>query len=70
VSTPDPHVLYSTTPKKAPTDTRQYKYLILSNQMKVLLISDPDSTQAGCVAAVNVGSYYDSNSALGFTHAL
>lgn len=41
---------------KSPNDTREYRYLELPNAMKVLLVSDPDSSKAAAAMNVAVGS--------------
>jgi len=40
---------------KSPLDTRDYRYLLLQNDMKVLLISDKDTDKAAAAMSVHVG---------------
>lgn len=40
---------------KSPKDTREYRGLILKNQMKVLLISDTKTDKSAASLHVNVG---------------
>ena len=41
------------------SDDRLYKYLVLPNELKVLLISDPTTEKGSAAIDVNVGSYSD-----------
>ena len=43
--------------QKSPNDTRDYRGLILKNQLKVLLISDPETDESAAAMRVNVGNY-------------
>lgn len=45
--------------KRFTTDLRQYRTLILSNGISVLLISDPNSTQSAVSLSISVGKYYN-----------
>ena len=47
---------------KSPNDKRDYRGLILSNQMKVLLISDPTTDKSAASLDVNVGKFQINNS--------
>lgn len=47
---------------------RQVRKLCLENQLKVLLISDPGSSQSGAALAVNVGSWDDPQPRPGMAH--
>jgi len=38
------------------TDKRSYRFLQLQNKLRVLLVSDPESTRAGAALRVNVGA--------------
>jgi insulysin len=38
------------------TDKRSYRFLQLKNKLRVLLVSDPESTRAGAALRVNVGA--------------
>lgn len=40
---------------KSPLDTREYMFIRLQNDMKVLLISDKDTDKAAAALSVNVG---------------
>ncbi len=55
---------------KSPADDRDYRYLILDNGLKVLLISDPDTDKSAAAVDVNVGSYQDPDNRLGLAHFL
>lgn len=55
---------------KSPTDDRDYRYIILDNGLKVLLISDPDTDKSASAVDVNVGSYQDPDDRLGLAHFL
>ena len=55
---------------KSPQDHRQYEYFVLPNQMKVLLISDPDTDKAAASMDVNVGSSSDPRGRQGLAHFL
>ena len=56
--------------RKSPNDSREYKTLILSNQMEVLLISDPDSDQAVVSLDVLAGQIHDPKERQGLAHFL
>ena len=55
---------------KSPADDRGYRHFTLSNGLKVLLISDPDTDKAAAAVDVNVGSYMDPDNRLGLAHFL
>jgi len=55
---------------KSPNDTRQYRALILENQLKVLLISDPETDKAAASMDVNAGSNSDPEDFQGLAHFL
>ena len=42
---------------KSPLDTRDYTFIRLQNDMKVLLISDKDTDKAAAALSVNVGEF-------------
>lgn len=46
----------SNSPAKSPNDDNQYRYLVLENNMQVLLISDPQTRKAAAALDVMVGS--------------
>lgn len=43
---------------KSPKDQRLYRGLILTNKMKVLLISDPSTKKSAASMAVGVGTFH------------
>jgi insulysin len=45
--------------EKSASDERLYRYLVLPNELRVLLVSDPSSEKASAAIDVNVGSYSD-----------
>lgn len=55
---------------KSDNDHRAYRYLELPNQLRVLLISDPDSDKAAASLDVNVGSGADPEAYPGLAHFL
>ncbi|WP_439134846.1 insulinase family protein [Pseudomaricurvus sp.] len=55
---------------KSPNDNRDYKYLTLPNQLRVLLISDPTTDKASAALDVNVGSGDDPRDREGLAHFL
>ncbi|GAB3095158.1 peptidase M16 [Aestuariicella hydrocarbonica] len=55
---------------KSPNDERDYQYLSLSNQLRVLLISDPKSDKASAALDVDVGSADDPQDRQGLAHFL
>ena len=55
---------------KSPNDSRQYEYLVLPNQMKVLLISDPEADKAAAALTVGVGSSSNPRDREGLAHFL
>ncbi|QSX34965.1 insulinase family protein [Shewanella avicenniae] len=54
----------------SPNDTREYRFITLSNGIKTLLVSDMDATQAAASVAVNVGHFDDPVSRPGMAHFL
>ncbi|ODS22725.1 hypothetical protein AB835_12540 [Candidatus Endobugula sertula] len=56
--------------KKGQIDQRKYHYLTLSNQLRVLLISDKDTDKAAASLDVNVGSMDDPGGRHGLAHFL
>jgi len=50
------------------TDKRDYRFLILENNLRVMLVSDPESTRAGAALRVNVGA--SSENIMGLAHFL
>ncbi len=57
-------------PVKSPNDDRQYRYLMLDNNLPVLLISDPDSNKSAASMDVSVGSGDDPQDRPGLAHFL
>jgi secreted Zn-dependent insulinase-like peptidase len=55
---------------KSPNDHRQYQYLQLGNDLKVLLVEDMQATQAAASMAVNVGHFDDPATRPGMAHFL
>lgn len=55
---------------KPASDTRQYRALILPNQLRVLLISDPETDKAAAGMSVQVGSMADPWNRQGLAHLL
>ncbi len=55
---------------KSENDKREYRYLTLSNELKVLLISDPTADKSAASLDVNVGSSDDPAEREGLAHFL
>uniref|UniRef100_A0A1D1YFR5 Zinc-metallopeptidase, peroxisomal n=1 Tax=Anthurium amnicola TaxID=1678845 RepID=A0A1D1YFR5_9ARAE len=55
---------------KARTDKRDYRRIVLSNSLEVLLISDPDTDKAAASMNVAVGSFSDPDGLEGLAHFL
>lgn len=55
---------------KPPQDNREYQYLELENQLKVMLVSDPDIKTPAVALAVGVGSYQNPMQQQGLAHYL
>jgi insulysin len=62
--------LAATAPIKSPNDDNEYRYITLDNQLRVLLISDPDSDKAAASMNVAVGSGNDPADREGMAHFL
>jgi insulysin len=63
--------LYSyTNINKSTLDTNQYKYIVLKNGLKLLLISDKSTDKSGCSLCVNIGSFDEPESVSGLSHFL
>ncbi|UPQ87210.1 insulinase family protein [Vibrio sinaloensis] len=54
----------------SPNDTNQYRYLTLSNGVRVLLIHIPDAQKSAAALAVNVGHFDDPIDRQGMAHYL
>lgn len=55
---------------KSPNDDRQYQALLLSNQLQVVLVSDPSLENSAASLAVGVGSAQDPQDHQGLAHYL
>ncbi len=55
---------------KSPNDERRYRYLTLDNEMRVLLVSDPNADKAAASLVVFRGSYDDPAEYPGLAHFL
>ncbi|XP_057982106.1 insulin-degrading enzyme-like 1, peroxisomal [Malania oleifera] len=55
---------------KPRTDKREYRRIVLSNALEVLLISDPETDKAAASMAVNVGCFSDPEGLEGLAHFL
>ena len=67
---PIPETVVSDDIIKSPNDTRDYRYLILPNGLKVLLISDAKADKAAAALAVYRGSFDDPLDRPGLAHFL
>jgi secreted Zn-dependent insulinase-like peptidase len=56
--------------EKGQVDDREYQYLVLQNQLRVLLISDPQADKAAAALDVHVGSSDDPKDREGLAHFL
>ncbi|PMH41825.1 peptidase M16 [Vibrio sp. 10N.286.49.B3] len=54
----------------SPNDTNQYRYLTLSNDLRVLLINDSNAQKSAAAMAVNVGHFDDPIDREGLAHYL
>ncbi|WP_423839704.1 insulinase family protein [Vibrio mytili] len=55
---------------QSPNDSNQYRYLTLSNNLRVLLIHSDTAQQSAAALAVNVGHFDDPNDRQGLAHYL
>ncbi|MCE3252414.1 MAG: peptidase, partial [Cellvibrio sp.] len=55
---------------KSENDKRNYRYLLLDNQLRVLLISDPDTEKSATALDVNVGANQNPPERPGLAHFL
>jgi insulysin len=53
---------------KSSIDERVYKAITLKNNMRVLLISDPDTLRSAAALDVHVGSFSDPEAVPGLAH--
>ena len=58
----------ATVVQKRPSDAREYRALLLPNQLRVLLISDKSSNRAAAALDVHVGSFSDPADVPGIAH--
>ena len=69
-SSPSDKIVTSVSPFKSDNDQREFRYLELPNQLRVLLISSPGSDKAAAALDVNVGSRQDPIDRQGLAHFL
>ena len=62
--------MVTVSPRKSPNDTREYRYLTLPNQLKVLLVSDPETDKSAAALSVYRGSFHEPNARPGLAHFL
>ena len=56
--------------RKSPNDAREYRYLVLANKMRVLLVSDPETDKAAAALSVYRGSFHEPEDRPGLAHFL
>ena len=56
--------------QKSPNDDRSYRYLVLENELRVLLVSDPDTDRAAASLTVLRGYYSEPEAYPGLAHFL
>lgn len=56
--------------RKSPNDLRSYRYLVLDNQLRVLLVSDPETDKAAASLSVLRGYYHEPAEFQGLAHFL
>lgn len=54
----------------SPNDTNSYRYITLLNQLRVLLICDPNAQKSAAALAINVGHFDDPTDREGLAHYL
>ncbi len=54
----------------SPNDTNSYRYITLPNQLRVLLICDPNAQKSAAALAINVGHFDDPTDREGLAHYL
>ncbi len=54
----------------SPNDKKVYRYLTLANQLRVLLVQDPDATRSAAALSVEVGHFHDPEDRQGMAHFL
>ncbi len=55
---------------KSPNDSKEYQYITLTNQLRVLLIHDAKASNSAASLAVNVGHFHDPIERQGMAHFL
>ena len=66
----DPRTAASTEVRKSPNDSRDYRYLELPNELRVLLVSDPETDLAAASLVVFRGSMHEPDDRVGIAHFL
>ncbi len=56
--------------RKSPNDARDYRYLVLPNALRVLLVSDPQTDRAAASLTVQRGSFHEPEAYPGLAHFL
>ncbi|MDA9556847.1 insulinase family protein [Vibrio sp.] len=54
----------------SPNDNKQYRYHVLNNELRVLLVEDVSATRSSAALAVNIGHYHDPINRQGMAHFL
>ena len=54
--------------RKSPNDSREYQFLRLQNELKLLLISDPETEKSAASVNVHVGHTSDPDNVPGIAH--
>ncbi|CAO3590985.1 unnamed protein product [Absidia cylindrospora] len=62
------HHVFTTQLETAANDDRQYRLIRLTNQLQVLIISDPDTDRASAALDVHVGNLSDPDNLQGLAH--
>lgn len=65
-----PQADLSQLPVKASTDHSEYRHLVLDNDLRVVLLSDPDLNKSSASLVAGVGSYNDPEDRAGLAHFL
>ncbi|GLS90570.1 pitrilysin [Psychromonas marina] len=65
-----PFEISDTPIRQSPNDNRDYQLITLSNELQVLLVSDPDLENSAVSLSVPVGSMHNPDSQLGLAHYL
>ncbi|KAG0591845.1 hypothetical protein KC19_1G206700 [Ceratodon purpureus] len=56
--------------RKPGNDSREYRAIVLPNELRVLLVSDPDTDKAAAAMSVNVGTFSNPEGLEGLAHFL